>query len=174
MTEVLKYSPELGDLSQQYINERVGELADCIRDLSSIQTDIWRQLPYFALQAEGLTDNNNFNIRLFRQGLLTINGYPATLCGTFVDCDNGNILSLQGEEKLDSLAGDTDVVTAWFPRGENFNANTWMNLILINAFKPYGSYSDYNEARNQRWRYDTVLELDLRSVFARSRNPQEP
>ena len=173
MAEVLKYSPELGALSQEYINERVSELAYCIRDLSGIQTDIWRQLPYFALQAEGLADNDHFNIRLFRQGLLTINGYPATLCGTFIDCENGNILSLQGEEDLGALARDIEVVSTWLPKGESFNANTWMNKILINAFKPYNSYTDYDEARNQKWRVDIAFGLNLRSIYSRPRNPQE-
>jgi len=174
MAELLRYSPEWSALSQQFVNERIGDIAYIIREYSAAQTDTWRQLPYLALQAEAKFDNNHFNIRLFRQGLLTLNGYPALLRGTYVDCDNGNILSLQGEADLGALASDTEVVRAWLPNGESFNAEAWMNQLLVKAFKPNRSYGGYDAAKNQKWRFDIAMELDLRPIFSRTANPQEP
>jgi hypothetical protein len=172
VSETSNQSSELITPSKEQLNERLteafAEVAEGVRVFSQSQVDIWRQLPYLALQADGNGGFSHINSKLYRYGMLHIAGDSEGLWGTFIDCDNGNILSLKGKPELDSLATDREVLEAWLPEGKNFNAQRYLEHYQAAAVVPYKSYSADSENQIMEWRYDITRKLGLSSIFRRA------
>jgi hypothetical protein len=168
MVEVMTQGKWLEVVGPEKLNDRLGELADGVRGFSRGQADIWRQLPYLALQGDGTSGYSSFNGKLYEHGLLHVNGDSAGLYGTFVDCENGNVLSLSGELDLDKLAGDADIVETWLPDGQTFNAQRWLEKYQKAAVLPHKGPAS-REISVQEWRYSTARQLGLLSVFSRTK-----
>jgi hypothetical protein len=167
MAETSGQSPELAVPNLGELNESLIGLAEGIRAFSQSQVDSWKQLPYLALQAEGTSGYSSFRSKLYRHGLLHVVGQAEGLYGTFIDCNNGNILRQFGKLEPNRIASDADVVEAWLPQGEKFNAQKWLEQYQAAAVEPHKSYASRSEVDVREWRHATAHQLGLLSVFQR-------
>lgn len=148
------------------IDGSVAELAGGIRTYSQDQVDTWRLLPRLALMADGNGGYTSFASKIYEFGMLHVDGDSGGLHGTFVDCATGNIVRQSGELDPEALASDEDVIRAWLPKGEKFDAGKVLTDFQQEAVAPFRGK---NELEVMEWRLEIARKLGLRSVFTRDR-----
>lgn len=171
MTEILEQDRRAIVPGFEEINNELSGVAQSVRVFSRSQVDTWRQLPYLALQADGNNGYSSFNKKLYTYGMLQVAGKSEGLYGTYVDCESGDILSLYGELDLERVATDVQVVQAWLPEGDTFNAQKWLEKYRANAVEPHSGLAARSEQDVREWRHNLARELGLLSIFRRAEAP---
>lgn len=145
---------------QSEVNNGITELAEKIRTSSQEQVEIWRRLPYLALRAEGVTGHSDRAYQLYEYGLLRVCDRKAVgLFGTFIDCETGDIQSLEGPADLGKLATDIEVVKAWLPNGSAFDAQQQLQEYQERADRPFAS--EESERTVRAWQDSRIKALGL-------------
>lgn len=145
---------------QGEINNGIAELAERIRATTQEQVETWRLLPYLALRAEGISDFRDTAYHMYQYGMLRVGGGNAMgLIGTFIDCESGDIRSLRGPSNLDIPATDLQVVEAWLPNGDAFDAQQQLEEYQERANKPLAS--ETHERNIREWQDSRIKNLGL-------------
>lgn len=145
---------------QTEINTGLTELAESIRTTTYEQVETWRLLPHLALRAEGISGFQGTAYQMYQYGMLRVGGSDAVgLFGTFIDCESGDIRSLKGPSNLGKLATDIQVVEAWLPKGDAFDAQQQFEKYQERANRPFAS--EAHEKTVKRWQDSKIEELGL-------------
>lgn len=145
---------------QSEINGGITELAESIRAVTKEQVETWRLLPYLALRAQGISGFQDTAYHMYQYGMLRVGGGDAVgLFGTFIDCESGDVQSLRGPSDLGKLATDIQVVEAWLPSGDAFDAQKQLERYQESANRPFDS--EAHERTVREWQDNEVETLGL-------------
>jgi len=141
----------------------IQEIRDYVRD----QKDLWAQIPYLALQANGRTGfSDNFS-RAHDLGYWAIkasvrNGYYEI----YIDCAIGELVDPRDPAKA---IGDSEVLMLLSDLSQ-LDASEIIEKLRREAGEPVKCYSEKDQAEHELWRTKKARELDLQKVYVRQRH----
>lgn len=153
------------------------EFVAAARRASKAQVDLWRQIPWLALQADGRTGHLDQYADAFYSGYWVFNQGPNTSwsgasvnTGVCVDLETGELMG--SYSALDSDWGNKPPVPASaegilriLAVPEQLDAESIVERLKKKAEQPTGSY--YNEEEKRQWRERIVAEQGLTPMFSR-------
>lgn len=113
-------SPHETIRTPEVIEANLLEAAGQIRDFTASQVEEWQQIPLLALRGDSnpystsRLNSMTYDSKIWRYGVVQVVGDPSTLSGTFVDCENGKLITMLEELDLNRKALDEDVIEAWY------------------------------------------------------------
>ncbi|QIG77696.1 hypothetical protein EVB64_109 [Rhizobium phage RHph_TM61] len=149
---------EVLETKKYYINS--------LREYSRKQVDLWRQVPWLALQAQGRSGWSDAYGRCIRNGIWTINSATnGGYCATSVDCDSGELMYFNKPMRdnckelmlIDPKELDASLVIAY------------LNQRILNDKEDHSI-----KQKGPTWRKDTAEELGIERVYHRTRTIPEP
>ena len=151
----------LGSLRESLANAAV----DALREWCASQKELWQQVPYLSLQADGVTGFLSSHQICYTQGIYSIRhqGYDQEFRAINVDCATGRLVqwgSLQMED------ADSSTILQFVDHYEELDAET----IIANLKAQAAAKSAYQPERTKEinaWRKAKAEELQLTLIFTR-------
>lgn len=153
----------------EVVGQKLESAAGDIIAQTKAQIDLWRQVPYLALMADGKTGYSNVYSQAYRLGMYRISGTAEGLFGLYVDCDSGDLLWLRGKVDLEARASTRQIVEAWFAQNSGssrFDAQAVIGSLSQEAGEPTRSFMEQPGYRED-WREVRAIELGLSELFTR-------
>jgi hypothetical protein len=138
-------------------------LVAALRKFSTDQVELWKQIPWLALQAEGISGYSDEGVSRYAAGylrLLSQGGYYRV----FIDLDSGEICSSM---RPINLANDYDVLQL---NEKHLNAQGYIDELIEYAKRPM--WRGYDEKKVKAWREKQIRQYNLSPRYVR-RGPRE-
>jgi hypothetical protein len=145
------------------------ELVDSIRELSRSQSEIWKRVPFLALQADGRTGYSDQYSRAYGQGYWAIeSSVRSGSYRVYVDLETGELVSAFDPR---IKARDEDVLMIAMNLDQIDGASIVKEL-KKEGTEPVSPY--YNVRKQEKWRQKMFKELKLSSSgYKRKVNPKD-
>jgi hypothetical protein len=149
------------------IEQNAQTLIDMIRQYSRDQKELWQQVPYLALQADGRSGYSDNYSRAYRTGYWAlessiVKGYY----NIFVDLSNGDLVNAIDESQF---ADAEQIIKVAFHLEEIDACEIIDDLTAKAKSLPWKGYA---KSAQDRWRKDLIKELDLKKRYTLRENYQ--
>lgn len=145
-------------LTPKSLEEIAAEYVEGLREYSRSQVELWKKIPWLALQAEGISGFSDEGASRYGSGylrLLVENGSYRI----FLDLDTGEICSSFHPIKL---ASDHDVIKL---TPADLDAQAYIDELVQEGSRPIGSY--YNADEIREWRRERAKAHELTERYER-------
>ncbi len=143
------------------ISEQASALVASIRDHVRSQKELWQQVPWLALQADGRAGYSGLNGRAYRTGYWAVKANRESgSYSVYVDCATGELVNAWAPERL---ALDFEVAKFAFDM-DQFNVAALLEEFKLDARR------ERHRAIEQKpdfWREDLAERLGLEKVYVR-------
>lgn len=140
-------------IPKQLVQSRT-DLAEAIRSWCREQRELWQQVPYLALQADGRSGWSDSHSRAYNWGLWTLPYRQSSYYCAFVDCETGDLV--RNPKNLDPLSDEPILYMAL----KVYDAQAVIDLLKEDALVR-SSYLPDETQRNDQRRAEIMEQLGL-------------
>ncbi|MDO8492065.1 MAG: hypothetical protein Q7S34_00285 [bacterium] len=154
------------------VNHTVKELSQKVREVSKRQKDLWQQVPFLALQADGRTGYSDQYARAYIQGYWAVESSVSGGCySVYVDIETGELVSAYDPRQV---ARDKDVINLAVDP-QQLDASHLVKALKVAAKEPIGSYYDAKKRKERKERITSILRRGniTQNHYRRTINPKE-